>query len=373
MSQQINPTRWKLYTDSEETWQAMLTACRSATKSIDLEQFIFVDDAVGKQFIEVCIERAKAGVKVRFLWDAAGSFSFFGSSIVDNLAKNGVELVFFKTLIPGFFKVPNYRSWFFRDHRRTLVIDGKLGFTGGIGVWEKMRDWRDMHVEIEGPVVLDMQKAFETMWLRAKGQQQKRIKKTHGQKKIKYERARNGSDFVYETNNPLPRKRFVYNRLIDAIRSAKKNIYITTPYFVPTRKLARVLRLAGHRGVDVRIIIPEYSDHPVVDLGARSYFQSLLESSVKIYLYKGPMIHSKTIIIDDEWASIGTLNMDRISLLHNFEANIISTNKWFAAELLEHFWADLKQAGEVTRADWEKRIFLMKVPEFLVTFVRKFL
>ncbi len=368
----MKETHWKLYADSQETWQAMLDACASATKSIELEQFIFVDDTVGKQFIDVCSARAQAGVKVRFLWDAAGSFSFFGSTLADELAKKGIELVFFKTLIPGFFKLSNYRSWFFRDHRRTLVVDGRIGFTGGIGVWEKMRTWRDMHVRIEGPVVTDMQKSFERMWARAKEIKIPRAEKKLRKREVK-ERLRNAAEFLYETSSPLPRRRFIYVRLIEAIQSARKSIYITNPYFVPTKRLLRVLCLAAHRGVDVKIIIPEFSDHPVVDLAARSYFHRLLKAGVKMHTFQGSMIHSKTIVIDEEWSSIGTQNLDRISLLYNFEANIISTNKWFAAELIEHFWKDLSESREVSREAWEKRIFLMKVPEFLVTFVRKFL
>jgi cardiolipin synthase len=378
-------TRWKLYTHGQEVWTAMLAACEKAEKSIDLEQFIFVNDVIGKQFMEVCSKKASEGVRVRFLWDAAGSFNFFGSTIADDLKKKGVELVFFKTLVPGFFHLHDYRSWFLRNHRRTLVIDGRVGFTGGIGVWEKMRDWRDTHVEIEGPVVADMQAAFERMWARAIGKRYfknaKIIKNAQIGKK-------NHGDFTYETNNPLPGKRYIYYRLVDAIRGAKKSIYITTPYFVPTARLFRVLRLAAHRGVDVRIIMPQASDHPVVDLAARSYFDKLLDAGVKIffYIYKGStgmtgkatngdniIIHSKTIIIDNEWSTVGTLNLDTISLLYNFEANIISTNFHFAAELSENFWADIRQSEWLDPKDWKRRIFLQKVPEFMVRFVRKFL
>jgi cardiolipin synthase len=375
-----NVTRWKLHTHGEEAWTAMLAACEKAERSIDLEQFIFVDDVIGKRFMEVCSRKAGEGVKVRFLWDAAGSFSFFGSTIADNLKKKGVELVFFKTLVPGFFHLHDYRSYFLRNHRRTLVVDGRIGFTGGIGVWEKMRDWRDTHVEIEGPVVSDMQAAFENMWSRAKGKRYFKIAKSGKKNK------RNHGDFTYETNNPLPGKRHIYYRLVDVIRGAKKSVYITTPYFVPTARLFRVIRLAAHRGVDVRIILPKTSDHPVVDLAASSYFDKLIDAGVKIFFYKGSagiagkmtngesvIIHTKTIIIDNEWSTVGTLNLDTISLLYNFEANIISTNLHFAAELSENFWADIRQSEWLDPKDWRRRIFLQKVPEFLVRFVRKFL
>lgn len=377
----MHNTRWKLHTVNEEAWQAMLDACKNAKKSIDLEQYIFVDDAIGKQFIEVCTEKAAEGVRVRFLWDAQGSFSFFGSSLADDLKKKGIRLVFFKTLIPGFFSVHNYRSWFFRNHRRSLIIDEHVAFTGSICVWEKTAAWRDMQVEVEGPVVAEMVEAFQRMWDRASGKklareekQSRRILNKRKRAYIKKYGGRDNAEFTYETNSPVPKKRFMYYRLMEAIRAARKSIYITTPYFVPTRKLSRLIRLAAHRGVDVRIIMPKASNHPVVDIGARSFFQDMLDAGVKIYLYNGEMmIHNKTFVIDNEWASAGSLNMDTISLLYNFEANITSTNPAFAASITKYFEEDLAQSEEVDRLAWQRRPFLLKTPEIVVKLFRKFL
>ncbi len=383
----MKPTRWKLYNDAHDTWEAMIAACEKAEHSIDLEQFIFVNDDIGKKIIEVCVRKAAQGVHVRFLWDAAGSFNLFGSGLATDLRKKGIDLVFFKTLIPGFFKVPDYRSWFFRDHRKTLLIDGRIGFTGGVGVWEKLRNWRDTHLEIEGPVVSDIQAAFDAMWMRATHDKSKEEKSEHKKnRKLRKEMRRaekrkigkNGSEFSYITNNPLPGKRRIYHALVDAIRGAHESVFIVTPYFVPTRRLSRVIRLAAHRGVDVRIVVPKASDHPVVDIAARSYFQSMLEAGVKIYLYEGNaedsgMIHSKTAVIDGRWSTLGTLNLDTISLLYNFEANIISTNREFSAELSELFWSSLRRSDLLDRKEWENRLFLLKTPEFVVKFIRKFL
>jgi cardiolipin synthase len=377
----MDTTRWKLHTVNEDAWKAMLDACKNAKKSIDLEQYIFVDDAIGRQFIDVCVAKAAEGVRVRFLWDAQGSFSFFGSALADDLKKKGIKLVFFKTLIPGFFSVHNYRSWFFRNHRRSLVIDERIAFTGSICVWEKTADWRDMQVEIEGPVVAEMEDAFQRMWERASGKKLPRHERQSQRKLNKKKRAyikryggRDSAEFTYETNSPIPKKRFIYYRLIETIRAAKKSVYIITPYFVPTRKMSRVIRLSAHRGVDVRIIIPKASNHPVVDIGARSFFQDMLDAGVKIYLYKGDMmIHNKTFVIDGEWASVGSLNMDTISLLYNFEANIASTNAHFVQEMANYFTEDLAQSEEVDRLAWQRRPFLLKTPEIVVKLFRKFL
>ena len=358
----MTETTWKLFTSNEETMTAMLEACEQARESIDLEQFIFTADDFGKRLIDVCSRKASQSVKVRFIWDAAGSFSFFGAGIVEDLKKKGIELIFFKTLLPAFFDVPNYKSWYFRNHRRTLVIDKKVGFTGSICMDDRNKNWRDTNVRIEGLVVNDMHKAFERMWNRAHN---KRLPK------IKHDRP-SDHEFRYISNNPIPRNRRLYHQIIEAIRNARKYIYITTPYFVPTRHLARVLRLAAHRGVDVRIMIPESSDHPFVDLSARTFFYSLLKSGVKIFLYKGKMLHSKTEIIDGDWSSVGTLNMDNASLLYNFEANIVTNNKKFTGELLIHFEHDMIHCQEITFAEWRRRYWLEKFAGFFIRFVRGF-
>ena len=359
----MQETKWEFYTENERAWEAMLNACKEAKESIDLEQFIFVPDDVGNQFIEVCEERAKAGVKVRFIWDASGSWSFFNSSIIDNLKEKGIEMIFFRTLLPEFMKMSNYRSWYFRNHRRTLVIDKKVGFTGSVCTWEKIVDWKDTHIKIEGRVVEDMQITFNRMWDRAHG---KKVPRKHYNKKRDYE-------FQYITNNPVPRNRHLYKKILEGIKNAKKYIYITTPYFVPTHRLARVIRQAARRGIDVKIIMPKASDHPIVDLGARTFFHNLLKSGVKIYLHNKDMIHKKTIIIDCNWASMGTLNMDNISLRYNFEANIVSTNIKFAEDLLSHFTYDMQYTEEVTISDWNNRFFLDKIIIFFAKFIRRFL
>ncbi len=358
-----HPTSWTLFASNDEAHKAMLEDCSKAQKSIVLEQFIFIDDELGRKFINVCSERAQAGVEVRFLWDAAGSFTFFGSSIVQELKEKNVQLLFWKTLIPSYFKVPNYRSWFLRNHRRTLVIDQKIGYTGSMAVYEEMKNWRDTNVRVTGPVVQEMQNAFERMWTRARG--------------VKHLPTRvdaRDPEFSYMTNHPAPGRRQLYTTVIEAIRNAKSYIYITTPYFVPTHRLLRVIKLAALRNVDIKIIIPEKTDHyPTLDLAARSYFTTLLQSGVKIFLYKGNLIHSKTIIIDGHWSTVGSLNLDSVSLLYNYEANIVTSNNRFTEELSSHFVHDLQDCEEVTWAEWKNRLFVEKIPEILIRLIRNFL
>ncbi len=356
-------TRWTLYNENTDTWNAMLEACTHAQHTIVLEQFIFVVDSMTQRLIDICEERARHGVQVRFIWDAAGSFSFFGSNIREELRTKGIDLVFFKTLFPSFFEFHNYKSWYLRNHRRTLVIDGQIGFTGSICMSEKLIPWKDTTIRLEGPVVHDMEKAFDRMWDRAHNKKLSRIQNTPAR----------DHEFKYITNNPLPRNRFLYNTTIEAIRNARKYIYITTPYFVPTRRLARVLRLAAHRGVDVEILIPDHTDHPLVDRGARTYFNSLLASGVRIFTYTGPMLHKKTIVIDGDWSSIGTLNLDRASLLYNFEASLVTSNSKCAEELASHFVHDKKYSTEIFLIDWKRRYWAEKFIGFFIRLFRQFL
>lgn len=341
----------------------MLEDCAQAKRSIVLEQFIFSNDDFGQKLIDICAKRAAAGVKVRFLWDAAGSFTFWGSNIADDLKKKDIQLLFWKTLIPSYFKVPNFRSWYLRNHRRTLVIDDNIGYTGSICVRDGMQDWRDTNVRMQGPVAGEMANAFERMWARAK--------------KAKHLPARvpaRDPEFRYITNYPAPGRRHVYSSMIEAIRGARNYLYITTPYFVPPHRLLRVLKLAAHRGVDVRIILPKRTDHyPTLDLAARSYFLTLLESGARIFLYSGNVIHSKTMVIDGDWATVGSMNLDSASLRYNFEANIVSSNAKFAEELSAHFVHDLQESKEVTLKEWKSRFFLERIPEILIRLAAKFL
>jgi cardiolipin synthase A/B len=355
-------TKWTLYSKNEDAWSSMLADCAKAEKSISLEQFIFVADDFGQRLINICAERAKAGVKVRFLWDAAGSFTFWGSGIAEDLREKGVSLIFWRTLIPGYFKIPSLRSWFLRNHRRTLVIDGKIGYTGSICMSDRMKNWRDTNARLEGLVVKQMENTFNRMWERAR----------HSRDLPKHLRITD-CEFRYVTNYPAPGRRHIYKELLKAVRRAKKYIFITTPYFVPTHRMTRALKLAARHGITVKIILPEKSDYYTVDLGARSYFNTLLESGARIFLYHGNMIHSKTTVIDGEWATVGTMNLDNISMLYNFEANIITTNTEFAHELESHFATDLTESKEVVLNEWHNRFFIEKIPEILIRFVRKFL
>lgn len=359
---------WKLYTDNSLLWEDMLATCETAQQSIDLEQFIFVNDDIGKRFIDVCTRKAAAGVRVRFLLDDAGSWNIFGAFFASNLSDQGIQVRFFNTIIPR--SIDNHRWWFFRNHRRSLTVDGKISFTGSMSIWEKSRHWRDANIRIEMKSTVEkIERAFGVMWDRANN-----IRTNWG-----HEESFSADGFSYITNAPVRGKQFMYHKLIDTMRAAQTKIYILTPYFIPDRRIIRILRLAARRGVDVRLVLPESSDHRLVDIGGQSTFATLLKNGVQIYRHErkqngqNNFLHCKVIAIDDDWSSIGSMNFDYVSLRYNFEANIVSTDKDLAAELTEYCLQEMRASDLLERSTWSHRTFLQKWLEFLVRFLKHFL
>lgn len=352
--------KWTIHRDSVVAWKDMLEVCRLAEHTIDLEQFIFIPDDIGKQFLAVFKEKAKQGVHVRLLWDAAGSFQFRGSALAEELREDGIELRFFKTLVPR--ALWNHRLWFFRNHRRSLVIDSRIAYTGSASIWEETHDWVETHVRIEGSVVKSIANAFETMWSRSK----KRVYRWKREVPVMQD------DFAYVTNSPVRKMRYLYKAVYDAIANAQTSISITTPYFSPNHTLLREIKRARSRGVAVSLLIPRASDHYFVDIGSHSFFDQLLRTGCEIYLFEPGMIHSKSIIADD-WVTLGTLNFDNVSFRYNFEANLVSTNFEFVQEIRHHFETDKAQSTLLSKEDWKKRPLARKIAEWLILPIRPLL
>ncbi len=351
--------RFRFYTSTEEAWKAMLSAIEKAQKSIHIEQYILTTDTIGLQFISLLREKARGNVEVKIVADTAGSHSLWLSPLVEEMCHDGIEIIFFNPYIIG--ARGHYSPWFFRDHSKLMIIDKCIGFTGGICIKDLMRTWRDTHVEIEGRVVEQMEKAFERMWRYA----HKKIPTISFPRRRSHQ-SRQTSNTEYIMSLPLPTKRHLYYRLIDAIRNAQKTIYLTTPYFVPDRRLFRVLILAAQRGVSVNILLPFLADHWYMDYAAESYFNQALKAGIKIYRYKNTMIHAKTGVIDGGWATVGSLNLDTVSLKYNFEANIVSYNKDFAREIEKQFFTDCVYAELVTKSTWEARSIIQKTGNIFI-------
>lgn len=358
----MTPFNWKFYTYSPPAWDSMLTECKKAKKSIDIEHYIFDADNIGKQFVEVFKEKSKEGVKVRLLLDMVGSFNFYNSSVPNELRKFGIEVKFFNVISP--WRILNFTSWFFRDHRKLVIVDNLVAFTGGLGIRDNMTHWRDTTLRLEGDVVEEMTNSLEEMWKRADD---------HGfvHKMRKFRNQIKRRSFI--TNDPYFRKRFLYRLFIEALRSSRKSIYITVPYFIPDGKLSRVLLSAKRRGVDVRILIPEKMDVPVLETASNSTLDKFLRHGIKIYKYQAEFIHAKTATVDSDWGTVGSFNLDNLSFIYNHEANIITFDTKCVGEINNQFFTDLQKAVEVNHDSWKKRPLDKKIREFFVRPIRGFL
>lgn len=342
---------WKLYSNTQEAWDAMYADCEKAKESIDCEMFVFVLDKIGTRFINLFIKKAQEGVRVRLLLDMVGSYFIYVSNLPEELQRFGIEVIFFNPISP--WRITNFTSNFFRDHKKLLIIDHQIVHTGGVNIGDYMKLWRDSNVRLQGELAEEASFIFARMWRIVEQKKNLPFKKSSVYVK----------NFAFCTNSPHLHQRFIYNELIAEIRNAKKYVYLTTAYFVPDIRLLRVLRLAAKRGVDVRILLPWSSDYKSVDLSAQSFFTLLLKAGVKIYRYCGPMLHAKTAVVDRDWATIGSFNLDSRGLMFNYELNVVSNSHDFAFELQETFIKDLQNAKQVLAADWYKRSFVRKFLE----------
>lgn len=331
----------------------MLADCEAATKTIDIEQYIFNPDVIGSRFIKILEAKRKEGVKVRIICDAVGSHSLRNSEILERLTQQGIQVRFFNPVKP--WRVGNFSSWFLRDHRKLLIIDKNILHAGGVGIDDRMDGWRDTNVRLEGEVALQADAIFEQIWQFPK------------RKFLKFDpRVTQNIEFSFLVNSPRYRSRYIYKSLLRAIKNAQNYLYISTPYFVPSIRIFRALNKAARRGVDVRLLLPEKSDVYVADIAAGSYFALALRAGIKIYLYNPKIIlHSKTAVCDNNWGSVGSANLDNLSMLLNHEGNVISRNPEFIKELKSQFLTDLKNSKSLTRTEWKKRSILRKVLEFI--------
>jgi cardiolipin synthase len=341
------------YTKSSTAWDAMLEDIRNAKHTIVIEQYIFVADTIGTQFIELLREKAKQGVEVRMLLDAVGSYSMYRAVLPTLLKQQGITVKFFNPISP--WRIANFTSNFFRDHRKILIVDNEVGHLGGVGIQDHMAEWRDTHMRIAGPLVENIKQSFEDAW-------------TGSKKKffIKYSKFKN---FVnhYEllTNSPSIRQRYMYQTILARLNNATKYFYLTTPYFIPDVQMYRALYLAAKRGVDVRILVPEIADHLFVNHARESYFTLALRAGIKIYVYTPTMMHAKTAVADDMWATAGSFNFDSLSFFFNHEINIGSEDTVFINEVKNHFFEDIKNSREVKLETWKKRPLRKKFLELL--------
>jgi cardiolipin synthase len=343
--------RLKLYPFGVKLYESMLEEIEGAEETIFVGTFIWKGDEMGRRFVEALSKKAREGVKVCVIFDGLAnvvvppSFKRFPKEI---------QTLHFRPLW-GPANLANPRN-VFRYHRHTMIVDGKVGFVGGYNIGSLYEaGWRDTHIKIRGWEARDLENDFVDFW---------NNHRTGDLEPIEIERKRSWNPAaVFHRNDPYLRMFPIRAMYIEAIDRANHHIYLTHAYFVPDRAMRAGLIEAAKRGVDVQILIPRDSNHVTADWLARRHFHELLSAGVRIFRYKHIMIHSKTATIDGVWSTVGTANIDRYSMLGNYEINLEVYDQRLAAQMERMFALDKTNADELTLEKWESRPLQSKVVE----------
>lgn len=356
----ITGNKVTLLYDGPQTMAAMIEAISNARHHIHLETYIFDQDDLGMKFAELLMARQRAGVQVAITYDSVGTFGT-PQEFFDKMRDAGIHLLAFNPVNPLKLMgpwLPNNR-----DHRKILIVDGTVGFTGGVNISgdystsslfrsaarrnEKV-GWRDTHIKIEGPAVAALQTVFLETWA---SQNAPDLPDRMffpplieaGDKLVRVLASEPGGDHE------------IYKAYMLAIEGAQHTVHITSAYFVPDAQILQALTAAARRGVDVRIILPGVTDSSLVFHAARSYYAEMLESGIKIYQLQVAILHAKTAVVDKMWSTVGSTNIDTRSFLHNSEINLVVMGEEFGAAMEAAFTEDLRNSVEVTPDKWQQR------------------
>lgn len=344
--------RLRVYTEGDRLYAAMLAAIRKSRCSIKLESYIFADDEIGRRFIAALEERAARGVTVQVHLDAAGSFFWGPRAVQKALVQAGAQFRWFHRWS---WRAPlRYNR---RNHRKLLVVDGETGFFGGFNIHrENSRQlygearWRDTHLEVTGTMARDLQALFDALWQRR--QRQSPVTITSG-----------GNELI--TNYSRRGRRFLHSLFTARFATARKSIHLTTPYLVPDYRTRRGLMRAAQRGVDVRLLVPSKSNEWLAQWAAYAAYANLLAAGVHIHEYLPRMLHAKTLVVDEDWSSVGTANLDYRSFFLNYELNLASQEPSLARTLERQFRQDLKESEQVRPRRWARRSWWLRLLEVI--------
>ncbi|WP_242631554.1 cardiolipin synthase [Sedimentibacter sp. zth1] len=353
----------QIFTDGREKFEEFFKCIEGAKESIHVMYYIVKNDDLGKKLIALLEKKAQEGVEVRFLYDSIGGRSLNKKSLEGLLNAGGKVGKFFSSLIPLInFKI-NYRN-----HRKIVVIDGKIGFVGGfnvgneyLGLNKRFGYWRDTHVKIIGSAVIDLQRRFFLDWGNATKEDLSYQPKYFPELNVKEEESGAGIQIV--SSGPDERDETIKQNYVKLISSARKSVLIQTPYFAPDESVMEALRIAALSGVDVNIMIPNKPDHLFVHWATYYYAGELLKYGVKIYTYENGFLHAKTVVIDGTVASVGTANFDVRSFKLNFEVIAIIYDTETAEKLEKVFYDDVKVSLKLTRELYLQRGIAIKFKE----------
>ena len=368
--------RWRPGNDVEllragdETFPAMLDAIAGAERSIVFEVYIYQSDVTGVRFAEALAERARAGVAVRLLFDAIGSFGVEGE-LLDRLRAAGVQICEYHPVVPW------RRRWnvFRRDHRKILVVDDEIGFTGGLNVTddnasiaEGGKGWHDLHCRVRGPIVNDLARLFRKTWLAAGGDEYPAPPRAET---VLAPAGRMPAHLVY---NGERRRRSVPRRAyLRAFGAARESIWIENAYFLPDRAVRRALVTAVRRGVDVRVIVPGSSDVKAIEFAGLYVFRRLAKAGVKIFRWRGVMNHAKVAVVDRLWSIVGSYNFDARSWFYNLEVAVAALDPDFALVVAEQVEHDQASSDPFDDSAWTSLPWWKKAAAWIAFRVRRWL
>jgi cardiolipin synthase A/B len=378
--------RVELLRDGPVTHDAQLKAIAGARHHVHLITYILTDDTVGQDYLKALLDRRRAGVEVRLMFDSVGGRTV-GEPFLDQLAKAGIEVRQFGPMDPTKSKGKDM-TLTRRHHRKLLIVDGRVAFTGGVNISDeyrassadtskiaaakaagKLTGWRDTHVRIDGPGVAQFQQMFFESWalvgdpikradaywprLARKGDELVRGVNQQGNdiQHVALQQITGLTDSAKERAS----KHAIYGSYLAAIASARQRIWITQAYFIPNDEFMDALLAAAKRGVEIRMLVPGNSDIQMMVRASRFHYAPLLEAGGHIYEYEGPVLHAKTAVIDGVWATVGSSNLDFRSFIHNDEANAIILGHAFGEKMEAMFNEDLQRAKEITREQWARR------------------
>jgi cardiolipin synthase A/B len=353
------------YTFGQDLFDDMIAAIEGAQRQILFETYIWKGDAVGERFKRALIAAAERGVDVYIIFDS------FANLVVPPGFKRfppSLKVLRFPVYPAGwrFFDFTRYG----RDHRKILVVDDSVGFVGGYNVGSAYAtEWRDTHMRITGPGVWDLKRAFADFW------NLNRRKLLHASERPLLLETSSMWEPRIRLHRNVPRLWMfpIRSMYIEAITRSTKNVYLTTAYFLPDQDFVDTLKDAAQRGVDVRILIPLKSNHIVTDWISRGYFSQLLEAGVRVFRFNGAMIHAKAATIDGTWVTVGTANIDRLSLTGNYEINVEVIDESLAAVHEQIFELDTTNSLELTHSEWAARDVHRKFTEFVLRPLRPLL
>ncbi len=365
----ISGNQITLLYDGPQTMAAMIAAVSAAKNHINLETYIFDQDELGLRFAQLLIERQRAGVQVHVIYDSVGTIGT-PQAFFDSMRAAGIHLLAFNPVNPLKLLGPWHPNQ--RDHRKILVVDGTVAFTGGVNISASYANsslfrrhasqkgkigWRDTHIRIEGPAVAELQRVFLENW---SSQPSPELSDSNF-----FPPLSNQGDKLVRVLASSPDGDFeIYKAYILAISQAHKTIRITSAYFVPDAQILQALLDAAARGVQVQIILPSVSDSGLVRHASQSYYSQMLSGGIQLYQLKIAVLHAKTAVIDGVWATVGSTNIDTRSFLHNHEINVVVLGQEFATTLEQAFQEDLRRSAAIDPNQWAQRAWSDKVREW---------